>query len=516
MNEASSGHSPRGFMGGLGVELIFYALAVAVGIGAAQMDFKLMVPMVMAMVGFMLMRFVLSRPFHEAFAFYIAIAAFNFYYFYCSALTGRNPTDVGEWGTPATTLEKLQKDIIFFFLLGLAAIKLFKNRMEGLPFLYKDPSHPLLKLIAVFVLYSVLRGTFWLLQGDQTYDALYYLRSNIEFALIPFLMCTFLLNREKSLRIIFKAIIYALPIVAILGIIEFLIHGSPFQRNFYGGQIFSRATSTLQNPNNLGGYLVTAIGVYILYFFKNQLTRFERLLFWPTMPLAFICLFMTISRSSLIMFFISMTITFSLLYYNTLRQQGKQRINVCRNLMISYVVTLLASYFVLNKYFDLRNSLANAVELYVHSSDVSNSRLYAPLIALNEITSNPLVALFGFNREFSHSDNVFANIMLTSGLIGFFIYVSIWGRALWICVQRVLDAKKSRSFLYLICFYVLCFQVLYGFTAVINQNFPHNMYFWFTIGVVVWLESKPMREPKPSEIEDLTAEDSPNKALPSI
>ncbi len=480
----------------LTLEVLFFCVAGALGIGLAQGGFELAVPAVLAMVGYILVRFVLHRPFHEAFSLYIALAAFNYYYFYCAGLTGRDPTDGGEVGIPATPMEKMQKDIVFALVLFLAGIKLFRGKMEGYPFWHKRLDHPVLRLILLFMVFTVFRAFFWVWNGEKNFDLLYYVRTNIEFAVIPVLLCTSLIDREKSLRQIFKAIVYTLPIVAILGIVEFMIHGSAYERAFYGGQMFSRATATLQNPNNLGGYLAVAIGVYILYFFKNQLTQFERMLFWPTMPLAFACLFMTLSRSSIVFFFITLTLCFGILYLTTHWQMGRQRLQVCRNLMVSYVLTLGVSFFILYNYFDLKNALVDAVELYVQSSTVSNARLYAPVITLINLTSDPLVLLFGYSKSMAegNADNALANVLLRNGLVGTFLFVSIWVQAIWISLRRILEADKTRSFLYLVCFYVLVFLFLYSFSAPVNQNFPHNMYYWFTVGVVIWLESKPVRK----------------------
>ena len=58
-----------------------------------------------------------------------------------------------------------------------------------------------------------------------------------------------------------------------------------------------------------------------------------------------------------------------------------------------------------------------------------------------------------------------------------------------VCVRAL---KKSQpEVLYKIGFYVLTFQFLYAFSAPIHENFPHNLYFWFTVGMLAWLESQP-------------------------
>ena len=122
----------------------------AIGLGSyvAQNDFESVVPLILSLSGFIIVRFALKRPFHEAFTLYIAIAAFNYYYFYCSKLTGRNPTDVpGSIGLPATDLEKLQKDIVFGLLLLLAGIKLFIGRIQGKEMWLKRTDHALLQMV---------------------------------------------------------------------------------------------------------------------------------------------------------------------------------------------------------------------------------------------------------------------------------------------------------------------------------------------------------------------------------
>lgn len=476
------------------MEILILIGSVISALLISQYDFGMAAPLVLGMVGFILMRYVLSRPFHEAFTLYLMLSAFNYYYFYCAKLNGRNPTDVGTWGIPATPLEKAQKDIVFFLFMLLAGVKLWQTRLEGERIWSRKLDHPIAKLTLVFIGYTLIRGIFWLFQDNAaTFDLLFYLRTNIEFAVIPLLMCTALFTREKHLRLVFKGIIYALPIVAILGIIEFLIHGSPYERSFYGGQVFYRAASTLQNPNNLGGYLAVALGVYIIYFFHNQLSRFERWMFWPTMPLGFTCLFMTLSRSSILFFFISITLSFALLYITSQRRMARDRYRMCKNLMIVYVVILGISMFVLNRYFDFDNAFTDAYEMYVQQSYASNYRLYAPLVAFGDILANPLTALFGYTKQayYGLPDNALASILIRNGIVGFLVHVGIWISAIVICLRKLLASNGAGGFLYLLCFYILSFQALYAFSAAINQNFPHNMYFWFTIGTVLWLESRP-------------------------
>ncbi len=494
----------------LGLEAAFILLAVLVGLSIAQADFSSAVPIILAMVGYVLTRFCLKQPFYKAFTLYVMLAAFNYYYFYCSALTGRNPTDVGSMGIPATFLEQAQKDIVFGLILLLAGIKLLTHHLEGRPCWMKRFQHPLLWILLSYLSYSILRTFFIVFEGDTLQNTLLYLRNNVEYALLPFLFLTPLIAKEKHLHMIFKGLLYSLPVVALLGVIEFFIQGSPYLKSFYGGVDFSRAASTLQNPNNLGGYLVTAMGVYILYFFKNKLNAFERWLFIPTLPLAMACLFMTLSRSSILFSFIALSACFLLIFHTSKKEGGENRTRLLKRLAISYILILLVSLVVLYKYFDFSNALYDAYELYIAESVVSQTRAYALFVAFSKLIFDPLGFLFGYSKAVrpAFPDNAFALMLVRNGFIGFILYAAIWYQGFKTCLGRILDPQKTHSFLYLVCLFILLFQFMYGFSANINQNFPHNLYFWLTIATIIWLEN-PLIKPEDHLVTDIQNEQAP-------
>ena len=488
----------------------------AIGLGSyvAQNDFESVVPLILSLSGFIIVRFALKRPFHEAFTLYIAIAAFNYYYFYCSKLTGRNPTDVpGSIGLPATDLENLQKDIVFGLLLLLAGIKLFIGRIQGKEMWLKRTDHALLQMVILLAGYSILRSFFIVLEGDTPFNAIYYLRINIEYALIPFLLLTSLISNEKQLRVMYGGLLYTLPLVALLGIIEFFIHGSPYERSFSGGQLLSRATSTLQNPNNLGGYLGTTMGIYILYFIKQKLSNMERLLFWPTIPLAMICLLMTMSRSSLLSFFVALAICLVILLVSSKKRLGKDKYKYYKKMMTYFVIIGSLCMFVTWRYFGLSSAVIDAFEMYLsEDAALRNVRVFALLPTIKAMLSNPLGAFFGYSKESFHFavDNGYATVLIRSGVIGFALYMSVWIMAFKTCIKRITDKEREHNFLYLICFYTLLYQAIYAFSTPIHQNFPHNMYYWFTIGVIIWLESAFIRPGAQAQAEEEALQDAKN------
>lgn len=470
---------------------LFVCISVVIAQNIAQSDFMSAAPIMLGISVFVIARFAMKRPFHQSLALYMAVVALNYYYFYCAGLTGRDPTDIGIQGTPATFLEKAQKDILFFLMLVLAGVNLVSSGLESRPIWAKKLNHPLMKMIFLFMAFSVLRSLFYVFEGDSPLQLFLYLRTNVEFTLIPLLLCTTLITREKQVRLIFKGLFYSLPIVAVLGIIEVLIGGTAYNRNFYGGELFARAASTLQNPNNLGAFLVTAMGIYIIYFFSNKLLRWERTMFWLALPVGFICLFMTMSRSSMFAFFLALTLTVIVLFLNARKEMGRERYELCRKLMLSYVFVLLISIYVLYRYFDFSNAVYDAFELYVQSSVVSNTRFYAVFPTLFYVMDNPVGALFGYSQaslEYS-VDNAYAMVLVRNGIIGALIFGAFWVIAMRRCLSNILDKSKRYSFLYLVCFYILLFQIIFGFTATIHENFPHNLYFWLAIGTLIWLES---------------------------
>lgn len=495
----------------------FLIIGTGIWLGSyiSQNDFESVVPLILTLTAFIIMRFSLKRPFHEAFTLYVAIAAFNYYYFFCAKLTGRNPTDNPyAIGLPATDLERLQKDIVFGLILLLTGVKLFVSQLQGKTIWLKRTDNGLLQIVILLAGYSILRSFFVIFEGDTPFNALYYIRTNIEYAVIPFILLTHLISSEKQLNIIYRGMLYTLPLVAFLGIIEFLIHGSAYERSFAGGAIFSRATSTMQNPNNLGAYLGTAMGVYFLYFIKNKLSNLERTLFWPSVPLVLVCLLMTLSRSSILSFFLTVSFCMVFLFYANRKRLTKEAYRYYKNLMVMLIGAGALFVFFYYKYFNLTAAVANAVEIYLEDTQTNHFRIFALSTMFKIMIANPLGALFGYSKinNLASPDNAFANILLRNGIIGFGLFMTIWFTAIKTCMKRVMDKTRERSFLYLVCLYILVFQAIFGFSATINQNFPHNMYFWFTIGVIIWLETpfiKPGMQAQADEKTLLERDDEP-------
>lgn len=472
------------------LESVMVLAALLVGYWVSRTGMEGLVPVLAAMAGFVVIRVIWKRPFAEALALFVGLSAFNFYYFYCARLNGRNPTDVGTWGVPATNMEKLTKDLVFMALLALGGLKLFYMRLENYPLLSRRLNHPLIWLIILFIAYSALRGISWVFQDEGLYDLLYFIRGNMEFSLIPLIAMTAVIQEERQLAVVFRWVIYALPVVSALGIVEFFIHGSPFIREGWQGHVFYRAASTLQNPNNLGGFLATILGVGMVYLLAGQFKRWERWTFWLTIPLAVTCLFMTLSRSSIVFLAATSVVCLLLRWVAHRRSLPAGFVTINKKWLAVALFGLAGGGFVLMNYFDFQHILSEAARQYLDpTSSVAGYRIFAPFSVLPILLDNPIKALFGITwKEVNFGpDNAFGYILLRNGVVGFVLYVAIWGVALSTCIRRVL--WRYCHFLYWVCTYVLVFQLFYGFSAPIHENFPHNMYFWVVIAILVWMES---------------------------
>jgi hypothetical protein len=184
------------------------------------------------------------------------------------------------------------------------------------------------------------------------------------------------------------------------------------------------------------------------------------------------------------------------------RKDRKQQSGVIWKPLLGYGLLVGASGLVLIQYFDFSHAMVNAVDLYVDNRSVlSQNRLYAPVISMAALLESPMTALFGYTPSgYIGSDNSIANVLVQNGVIGFLLYVAIWQRALMDGLFGAIRGQAGRAHLYMASFYLIGFQILHGFTSPINKNFPHNMYFWFTVGVLIWLGSRPARSTPTEEI----------------
>ncbi len=477
-------------------ETIFFGFALVIGWALLANGLDAIIPMLLVVAGIILGYFILKKPFPVAMALYMSAAAFNYYYFYCARLTGRNPGDIADFGVPATPLEQIQKDIVFFLLLGLAVVKLFRQGIEGFPVWSVNLKHPIIKLIFAFSCFVIIHATLCVMEGGKLFNIFHYTRNNIEYMAIPLLLSTVLIKSEKNLNMILKGLLYTMPIIAVLGIIEVLIGGALYERNFFGGAPFLRATSTLQNPNNLGAYLGTTLGISIIYYLYGKLNSIEKFWFWPSVIAGLTCLFMTISRSSILIFFIMVSLCVSLHIFLSYRSRNKGNLPKKRKLIIGYGILMTASALILWKYFNFYYAIIDAMDVYLDTrTTVSHARLFAIFPTVQALLENPYSALFGYTKStISASDNTFADILLQNGIIGFILYACMGLLIFLESYKGVMNGQNRRTHFYMVALYVISFQFMHGFTSLIYKAFPHNMYFWFMVGMLVWLGNNPSQE----------------------
>src|SRR5262249_32251628 len=162
----------------------------------------------------------------------------------------------------------------------------------------------------------------------------------------------------------------------------------------------------------------------IIYYLYGKFNKLEKLWFWPSLVLGLTCLFMTISRSSILVFFLMASICFGFYIVLSLKNKDKKNISRTKKLLIGYCLLVGISGIVLYKHFDFYYAIKDIMELYFDTrTGVSNARLFALAPTMSVLLKNPFFVLFGYTKSsYFASDNTFADILMLNGVIGFILY----------------------------------------------------------------------------------------------
>ncbi|MEM0952416.1 MAG: O-antigen ligase family protein [Cyanobacteria bacterium P01_H01_bin.74] len=478
-------------------EILLVMLALVLGILVAGYSAQTLVVAITGLLLFVSLRFAKNRSFYEIIALYIALAAFNFYYFYCAKLTGRNPTDLGTWGKPATTLEKLQKDIVLAILLLATLSQMVIGQISRMAVFQVNLNHPIYQVVGIYFVFCIIRSLFKVYENESLFYIFYYLRMTVMFITLPLILAVAVKKKSQLLRIC-KWWVMPMIIIAILGIVEFSIGGSPYYRSFVDGKVFYRATATLQNPNNLGAYLAVMLGVSgIFLFFKKHFNFFERIILMGSLPVGFVCLLMTLSRSSILFLFASLIICLGVFVHYQLFKSPQSRIKkeALKKTLLKWLAVLSPILVVLLvvsiQVFNLDQALSLGFSQYFNAnSDQGQFRLFSTAVTFDYLLSHPVHFLFGsgWANYAQKPDNAFASMLMRNGLIGFMLYLTIWCQAFFYTLRGIY-LNQSYQVIYWVSLYFFTFQALYGLTAPVHVNFPQNLYFWFMVGVIAYLQS---------------------------
>ncbi len=303
---------------------------------------------------------------------------------------------------------------IALLLLAILGFTKIRNLPSNIPIPYK------LSVFFIFISFlSLFLTPLTLNSSEYLYSVFYTLR----FAVTFFVSYLFFSNVIKLNRSFDNIFIYSGIIIAVIGIIQFLLLPDLgfLQNNLWDPHYF-RSVSTFLDPNFLGAFLVlTLIFLFVKqYLFKSKFTKLLFLL------IPYITLLLTFSRSSYLMFFISFT-----------------TISFIRKSKVIFLLTLVLFLGLLFGFWTYTQLISKPRNIDRQAS--ASFRLNTWQQGLNIFQHAPILGV-GFNsyryavREYNLADEGFLNargstsndssllfILATTGIVGITTYLIFIG-----------------------------------------------------------------------------------------
>lgn len=351
-------------------------------------------------------------------------------------------------------------DIVFFITASLWIVLDFKK--------IKKTNFKLLKPILLFSTIGLfsLAINFVNLTLNEFFVSFLYLARWILYSSIYFILVT----RDREFIKKFKyLLIVPICTVLIVGLVQFFFY--PSLRNlFYLGwdEHLYRLFSSFLDPNFAGAFLVISL-IYLIYLSWQSYIKKKRNIFIFTSILSvisFISVYLTYSRSALIMLLVSLTVFLVLI--------KKVR------LLILVLITFVVLIFLSPKAFQTEGT--NIFRIFS-----SQERVKSAQVAVKIIGENPIFGV-GFNAyryaqnkyanlndskwETTHSgagtDNSFLFVLATAGIVGFVVYI-------YLIYKIFLLAKlKQKNPMSIVLISVLC-------GLLVNSLFINSLFYVFIL-----------------------------------
>lgn len=285
---------------------------------------------------------------------------------------------------------------------------------------------PLFLPIVLFLLvaaFSLVINSSFLKQGELISSSLYLVRW-IGYAGIYFIIKEFRPTFKKNMV---NALLAAGLIFVLLGYVQYFFYQTLGNLSYAGwDEHLYRMFSTFLDPNFAGIFFVLFFILQFGNILSNPLKNSQNILQKAILILTFVAIFLTFSRSAIIMLIISSTV----FLFITKRKK----------LILFLLASLLIMFAIASDYFNIEN--VNPFRIVSTAARVETSRNAMEIIAKNPIlgigfnTYRFAQVRYGFRNEInaktSHADaapdNSYLFIMATTGIVGFAAYTFLFYR----------------------------------------------------------------------------------------
>ncbi|GAK57260.1 O-antigen polymerase [Candidatus Vecturithrix granuli] len=312
-----------------------------------------------------------------------------------------------------------------------------------------------------------------------------------------------LIRSLQFVQWLFDVIITTSAIVAVLGLWQYVIGGTPDPVSFLFSptlQFYGRATSVFLTPNSFGHFLATVIGIAFPLFLFGRISQKKRFFFLlPILLLDSIALFVSFSRGGMLSLFWGIIIA-TLLYHVKICQRKLTWRMFTFILMLVILVSLFISQYELflrYRFASYSKGFDAAVVWLNTKSDAD--RKYAAIKAIETFLHNPLLGI-GYdvytNKNIAAGlgpDNQYLEILVNAGLLGFIPYMMMLafviksGLRLWNKAYR--DQIPFDIQIIMLCllvgFNIICFSHLFAVTLY-YRTISGNL--WLFTGAIFVLE----------------------------
>jgi O-antigen ligase len=365
----------------------------------------------------------------------------------------------------SSTVNLYMVDIVVFILVNVWVIShLIHHRQFNLP--------PLSKQIALFIFVCFLSLSFSITRYEWTQifvGALYLIRW------IFYSFLYFIAYEEQKKKELLIGLLIAGTVSATFGLVQYFIYPSLRNLVYLGWDPHEFRIFSTFLDSGFAGIIYLLTFILLLSFLLNQ-SKY-RFLFFISGALIYTSLLLTYSRSTFLAFFVSLLI---LSFYKK-----------------SFVLGIFSISFLFVSIYFLPKPSLTSESINLERTSTIDARTTNYLQTSTIIADHPLFGI-GFNtlryekmqRGFVLTDKMYANhagagsdssflfVIVTTGVVGFFSYLSIWFKA--IMLEK--NAKNDQPFKHIV---VMSIASLFIHSLFLNSLFYiwTMMWMWLLLGI---------------------------------